>query len=169
MGRWRFAVAGCLFAVRPCNSPAGGVRATAISSGHRVRRCGHFGLTCRRTPAYNALCGTLTPQVIFTKPESLAIAMLPPWASVCPLIETLPTSGGLKPCCSGREHKDARCKHPSDLIKGHTGATRANNDKIDKSTSKHQSIHTKRSGKELSHNQQDKQCNSTCFDGDMND
>ena len=83
------AVVGCLFAYRPGNSPAGGVRATATSSGHRVRRCGHFGLTCRRTPAYNALCGTLTPQVIFTKPESFAVAMLPPWASVCPLIRTL--------------------------------------------------------------------------------
>ena len=74
----RSATAGCLFAYRPCNSPAGGVRATATSSGHRVRRCGHSGLTCRRTPAHNALCGTLTPQVIFTKPESFAVAMLPP-------------------------------------------------------------------------------------------
>ena len=61
-----------LSAVRLCNSPAGGVRATATSSGHRVRRCGHFGLTCRRTPSHNALCGTSTPQVIFTKPEPFA-------------------------------------------------------------------------------------------------
>ena len=82
----RSAVAGCLSAYRPCNSPAGGVRATATSSGHRVRRCGHFGLTCRRTPTHSALCGTLTPQVIFTKPESFAVAMLSPLASVCPLI-----------------------------------------------------------------------------------
>ena len=80
--RWRSAAAGCLSAYRPCNSPAGGVRVTAISSGHRVRRCGHFGLTCRRTPAHNALCGTLTPQVIFTKPESLAVTIMPPLAPV---------------------------------------------------------------------------------------
>ena len=81
--RWRSATAGCLSAYRPCNSPAGGVRATAISSGHRVRRCGHFGLTCRRNPTHNALCGTLTPQVIFTKPESLAVTCN--WRIVCPL------------------------------------------------------------------------------------
>ena len=86
--RWRSAAAGCLSAYRPCNSPAGGVRATAISSGHRVRRCGHFGLTCRRNPTHNALCGTLTPQVIFTKPESLAVAMLPPLADCMSLNRT---------------------------------------------------------------------------------
>ena len=99
--RWRSTTAGCLSAVRPCNSPADEVRATSTSSGHRVRRCGHFGLTCRRTPTHNALCGTLTPQVIFTKPESSAVTVLPPsapvirvcssdglqsLASVCPLI-----------------------------------------------------------------------------------
>ena len=99
----RSAAAGCLFAYRPCNSPAGGVRATAISSGHRVRRCGHFGLTCRRTPAHNALCGSLTPQVIFTKPESFAVAMLPhlaPVIRVCssdglPLRSIPPTASGV--------------------------------------------------------------------------
>ena len=83
----RSAVAGCLSAYRPCNSPADEVRATSTSSGHRVRRCGHFGLTCRRTPAHNALCGTLTPQVIFTKPESFAVACT--WRIVCPLKRTL--------------------------------------------------------------------------------
>ena len=101
LGRWRSAVEGSLFAYRPCNSPADGVRATAISSGHCVRRCGHFGLTCRRTPTHNALCGTLTPQVIFTKPESFAVAMLPPRtpplraaiSQVCPACPPLTPDG----------------------------------------------------------------------------
>ena len=28
---------------------------------------------------------------------------------------TLPVPGGLKPCCSGRKHKNACCEHPRDL------------------------------------------------------
>ena len=43
-----------------------------------------------------------------------------PQVADCMSIKRTLASGGLKPCCSGREHKNARCKRPRDprLIAG---------------------------------------------------